>query len=84
MTTACDIVAKLFETGYAATDIISTLFRVTKAQRAARALEAGLHRNRLHAHEISEGLNSQLQLLGCIGRLSKIAVDFDVVSSGKV
>lgn len=85
-TAACDIVAKLFETGYAATDIISTLFRVTKAHtELPEPLKLDFIKEIGFTHmRISEGLNSQLQLLGCIGRLTKIAVDFDVVSSGKV
>jgi replication factor C subunit 2/4 len=84
-TTACDIVAGLFETGYAATDIITTLFRVTKAhEELPEPLKLDYIREIGFTHmRISEGLNTQLQLLGCLGRLSKIAVDYDLVTSGK-
>jgi replication factor C subunit 2/4 len=69
---AQDIVASLCQAGYAATDIIQTLFRVTKnmdtlaePQKLEFIREIGFTHMR-----ISEGLNTQLQLLGCIASLA--------------
>ena len=67
---AQEVLISLFTAGYAATDIIQTLFRVTKAydmpetQKLEYIREIGF----THLH-ISEGLNTQLQLLGCIARM---------------
>ena len=85
-TTACDIVSQLFIAGYAATDIISTLFKVAKSHtEIPEPLKLDFVREIGFTHmRISEGLNSRLQLLGCVSRLTKVAVDFDLMSAGKL
>ena len=67
-------ILKLYGDGYAATDIIQTLFRVTKSmsdlpepQKLEFIREIGFTHMR-----IAEGLNTQLQLLGCVARLSAL------------
>ena len=66
-----DIIVGLFDTGYAATDIIQTLFRVTRSHDLPEPLKLEFIREIGFTHmRISEGLNTQLQLLGCIGRLA--------------
>ena len=63
----------LFHTGYAATDIIQTLFKVTKSYNMPEPEKLEFLREIGFSHmRISEGLNTQLQLLGCVSRLSTI------------
>lgn len=83
-TKACDIIRSLFIDGYAATDIISTLFKVTKAHsEIPEPLKLEFLREIGFSHmRISEGLNSQLQLLGCVSRLSNEAADYARQSKG--
>jgi len=65
-------ILKLYGDGYAATDIIQTLFRVTRTltdlpepKKLEFIREIGFTHMR-----IAEGLNTQLQLLGCVARLA--------------
>ena len=60
-------------TGYAATDIIQTLFRVTRTLDMPEPLKLEFIREIGFTHmRISEGLNTQLQLMGCVARLCAI------------
>lgn len=72
---ALDIVAALHSSGYASTDIITTLFRVTRTKRDfPEPLKLEYIREIGFTHmRISEGLNTALQLNGCIARLCPIA-----------
>ena len=68
---AQDVVVHLYNSGYAATDIIQTIFRVTKAYEMPEPQKLEYVREIGFTHlRISEGLNSLLQLLGCVARLS--------------
>lgn len=68
---AQDVVLQLCASGYAPTDIIQTIFRVTKAYDMPEQQKLEFIREIGFTHlRISEGLNTQLQLLGCIARLS--------------
>ena len=59
--------------GYAATDIIQTLFRVTRTMDMPEPLKLEFIREIGFTHmRISEGLNTQLQLMGCVARLCAI------------
>jgi len=69
-----DIMMSLFSTGYAATDVIQTLFKVTRGHSTmpeAEKLEFLREIGFTHMR-IAEGLNTQLQLLGCIARLCEL------------
>ena len=71
---AVDIVSSLYSEGYAASDIIQTLFRVTRSLDMPEPLKLEFIREIGFSHmRIAEGLNSQLQLLGCVARLSTLA-----------
>jgi replication factor C subunit 2/4 len=72
---ALDIIMALHGSGYAGTDIITTLFRVTRAkQDFPERLKLEYIQEIGFTHlRISEGLNTQLQLCGCVARLCKIA-----------
>jgi replication factor C subunit 2/4 len=72
---AMDIIIALHNSGYASTDIITTLFRVTRTKSDfPEPLKLEFIREIGFTHmRISEGLNTQLQLCGCIARLSSIA-----------
>ena len=65
----------LHGSGYASTDIITTLFRVTRTKHDfPEPLKLEFIREIGFTHmRISEGLNTVLQLSGCVARLSKIA-----------
>jgi replication factor C subunit 2/4 len=72
---ALDIIMALHNSGYAGTDIITTLFRVTRTKgdfpeplKAEFISEIGFTHLR-----IAGGLNTRLQLCGCVSRLSAIA-----------
>jgi replication factor C subunit 2/4 len=70
MKEAMDIVSGLFTTGYAGTDIIQTIFKVTRTYPMPEGEKLEYLREIGFTHmRISEGLNTQLQLLGCISRL---------------
>jgi replication factor C subunit 2/4 len=70
---ALDIVANLWGSGYAATDIIQTLFKVCKAYDMPEPQKLEFIREIGFTHmRIAEGLNTQLQLLGCVARLSQL------------
>lgn len=71
---AVDIVMELWGKGYAATDIIQTLFKVTRQLEMPEVKKLDFIREIGYTHmRIAEGLNSQLQLLGCVSRLSAMA-----------
>eukprot|EP00597_Dinobryon_sp_UTEXLB2267_P004206 CAMPEP_0170065174 /NCGR_PEP_ID=MMETSP0019_2-20121128/5360_1 /TAXON_ID=98059 /ORGANISM="Dinobryon sp., Strain UTEXLB2267" /LENGTH=323 /DNA_ID=CAMNT_0010271977 /DNA_START=2079 /DNA_END=3050 /DNA_ORIENTATION=- len=75
MREAQSIIMGMWGAGYAATDIIQTLFKVTKAQDMNEAVKLEFIREIGFSHmRIAEGLNTQLQLLGCIARLCQLAV----------
>jgi replication factor C subunit 2/4 len=64
----------LWKLGYSASDIIGTIFKVCKAMDMPEALKLEYLRLVGFTHmRISDGLNSQLQLLGLVGRLSQKA-----------
>eukprot|EP01035_Chromulina_nebulosa_P017140 gene17140-22654_t len=71
---ALDVIAALFSNGYAATDIIQTLFKVTRTYGIAEPLKLELMREIGFTHmRLAEGINSKLQLYGCISRMCSIA-----------
>ena len=71
---AVDVVSSLCGDGYAASDIIQTLFRVTRTMDMPEPLKLEFIREIGFTHiRIAEGLNSQLQLVGCVARLSSMA-----------
>lgn len=73
MKPAQEVITHLFAAGYAATDIIQTLFRVTRAHEMPEPLKLDFIREIGFTHmRIAEGLNSELQLLGCIARMCQI------------
>lgn len=76
MRDAMDAMAALFASGYAASDIIQTLFKVARAsQGVPEADKLEVLREIGFSHmRISEGLNSQLQLMGCVARISQLAL----------
>lgn len=64
----------LWETGYSCSDIIGTLFKVTKAHDMPEALKLEFLREIGFCHmRISEGCRSLLQLLGLVARLCQQA-----------
>lgn len=70
---ALQAVMKLWGSGYAATDIIQTLFKVTKGSEMSEELKLLFIREIGFTHmRIAEGLNTQLQLAGCVARLSQL------------
>jgi len=71
---AVDTMYKLWNLGYAATDIIGTLFKVVKAfPTMPEALKLEYLREIGFTHmRIAEGVNSLLQLLGLVSRLSQM------------
>jgi replication factor C subunit 2/4 len=70
---ALDIIVGLHEQGYSATDIVQALFKVAKVQEMAEPLKLEFMREIGFTHmRLSEGLNSQLQLTGCMARLCQI------------
>ena len=63
----------LYGKGYAATDIIQTLFRVARSMEMPEPQKLEFLREIGFSHmRISEGLNTQLQLIGCISRLAAL------------
>lgn len=70
---AINVVSELFNQGYAATDIIQTFFRVTRSHEITETLKLEYIREIGLTHlRIAEGLNSKLQLLGCVARMCRI------------
>lgn len=66
-----DIIMSLCKQGYSPTDIIQSLFRVTRTADLPEPLKLEYMREIGFTHmRISEGLNTQLQLIGCISRLA--------------
>ena len=72
---AIEKLQELWDTGYAASDIIGTIFKVTKAhdilpegEKLEYLREIGFTHMR-----ISNGINTQLQLMGLVSRLSRMA-----------
>jgi replication factor C subunit 2/4 len=70
MKDAMDVIMGLCNSGYAATDIIQTIFKVTRHYPMSEPEKLEFLREIGFSHmRISEGLNTQLQLIGCISRL---------------
>ena len=69
---AVDKMAALFRTGYSASDIIGTIFKVVKAHpELPEGLKLEYLREIGFTHmRISDGVNTMLQLLGLVSRLS--------------
>lgn len=66
-----DIIMSLCQQGYSPTDIIQSLFRVTRTADLPEPLKLEYMREIGFTHmRISEGLNTQLQLIGCVSRLA--------------
>ena len=66
----------LWEHGYAAIDIVGTLFRVTKTAQLPERTKLAFIKEIAFTHmKIADGVNSLLQLTGLIGRLCQIALD---------
>ena len=71
---AKDKMKALYNSGYSASDIIGTLFKVTKSHDMGEAMKLEFLREIGFTHmRISDGVNSQLQLLGLLARMSKLA-----------
>ena len=71
---AVGIVMELWGKGYAATDIIQTLFKVARQMEISEVKKLDFIREIGFSHmRIAEGLNSQLQLLGCVSRMASLA-----------
>ena len=73
--TAVRNMQSLWQTGYAASDIIGTVFKVVKSSKdLPEAMKLEYLREVGFTHmRIADGVNSLLQLLGLIGRLSQIS-----------
>eukprot|EP01018_Ginkgo_biloba_P012607 Gb_10902 [translate_table: standard] len=68
---ACSRLKKLYDLGYSATDIITTLFRVIKNYDIPEYLKLEFIRETGFAHmRISDGVGSLLQLSGLLAKLS--------------
>lgn len=66
----------LWEQGYAAIDIVGTLFRVTKTAQIPERTKLQFIKEISFTHmKIADGVNSLLQLTGLCGRLCQIALD---------
>ncbi len=74
--TAIEQLQKLWNSGYAASDIIGTIFKVTKAHdRLPEGKKLEFLREIGFTHmRISNGVNSLLQLLGLVARLNQMSV----------
>lgn len=73
---ALDGVMALWASGYASTDIIQTLFKVVKSSEMPEEQKLNFIREIGFTHmRIAEGLNTQLQLAGCIARLCKFYLE---------
>ena len=68
-----DMLLKLYNSGYSCSDIIGTVFKVTKNIALPEELKLSFLREIGFAHmRIAEGSSTFLQLCGLVGRLSKI------------
>lgn len=66
----------LWRAGYAALDIVGTLFRVTRNSDLPDRTKLAFIREISFSHmKIADGVNSLLQLTGLIGRLCQVAID---------
>jgi len=73
MKEAMDVIMNLCNDGYAPTDIIQTLFKVTRAYNMPEAEKLEFLREVGMTHmAMVDGLNTQLQLVGCVARLYKL------------
>lgn len=72
---AVQLMQSLWKSGYSASDIIGTIFKVTKAHATMpEALKLEYLREIGFSHmRIADGVNSLLQMLGLLGRLSLIS-----------
>ena len=71
---AVAIVMGLCASGYAATDVIQTLFKVTRTMDMNEVDKLEFIREIGFTHmRISEGLNTPLQIAGCVARLSAMS-----------
>ncbi|GHP01696.1 subunit of heteropentameric Replication factor C (RF-C) [Pycnococcus provasolii] len=67
------LLASLFETGYSATDVITTLFRIAKSYEAPEFVKLEMIKEIGTCHmRIVEGLGTLLQMSGLLGRISMI------------
>lgn len=68
------VMAKLCKLGYAAEDIVSNVFRVSKALEADEAARLALVREAGRAQlRVADGLGSPLQLAGLLARACRAA-----------
>lgn len=74
MKEAMDLTMNLHSAGYSPTDLIQTLFKVTRSHaEMAEPEKLEFLREIGFTHmRISEGLNTQLQLVGCVARLCQL------------
>lgn len=73
MKEAMDVIMNLCSDGYAPTDIIQTLFKVTRAYNMPEPEKLEFLREVGMTHmAMVDGLNTQLQLVGCVARLYKL------------
>jgi replication factor C subunit 2/4 len=71
---AVDHVRNLWKTGYSPSDIIGTLFKVSKGMDMSEGLKLEMLREIGFTHmRIADGVNSLLQLLGLVSRLSNMS-----------
>lgn len=71
---AMDGIGGLWSDGYAASDIVQTLFRVARTMDMPEPTKLEFIREIGFTHmRIAEGLNTKLQLLGCVARLSTLS-----------
>jgi replication factor C subunit 2/4 len=77
MKDAMDIIHNLSGSGYAPSDIIQTLFKVTRAYPMSEPEKLEYLREIGFVHmRMVDGLNTPLQLVGCIGRLYAVQQRF--------
>jgi replication factor C subunit 2/4 len=71
MKEAMDLIMSMYTTGYSPADLIQTLFKVTRSHSTMPESEKLEYLREIgFTHmRISEGLNTQLQLMGCVARL---------------
>lgn len=70
MRPAVDKIQQLWKSGYSSSDIIGTVFKVTKAHSMGEALKLEFLREIGFTHmRLADGVNTLLQLLGLAGRL---------------
>jgi replication factor C subunit 2/4 len=75
---ALEAVMGLLGEGYAATDVIQTLFKVTKSLALPEEIKLNFLREIGFSHmRIADGLNTQLQIAGCVARLANVSSSHD-------